>query len=50
MNLSEENKYVQEVYLNDVKLTEPFIDHASIERGGTLRFVMGEDKRVFWKE
>jgi predicted alpha-1,2-mannosidase len=49
-NLSEYNKYVQEVYLNNAKLTEPFIDHADIERGGTLRFVMGEDKKVFWKE
>jgi predicted alpha-1,2-mannosidase len=48
--LSEENKYVQAVYLNGEKLTEPFIDHSSIKKGGTLRFVMGQDKTVFWKE
>lgn len=47
---SKENIYVQEVYLNDMKLTEPFIDHASIEEGGTLRFVMGQEKKVFWKD
>lgn len=48
--LSEENPYVQEVYLDDQKLTEPFIDHSSIEQGGTLRFVMGPEKTVFWKD
>ena len=47
---SPENRYVQEVYLDDVKLTEPYIDHASIEEGGALRFVMGQKKKVFWRE
>lgn len=41
--------YVSEVYLDGQKLTEPFIDHASIEAGGTLKFVMGSEKTVFWK-
>jgi len=47
-NRSESNPYVQEVLLNGAKLTEPFIDHADIESGSTLTFVMGPDKSVFW--
>ncbi|MEX0987519.1 MAG: GH92 family glycosyl hydrolase [Bacteroidales bacterium] len=48
--MTEENRYVQEVYLDEVKLTEPFIEHASIEKGGTLRFVMGQEKKIFWND
>jgi predicted alpha-1,2-mannosidase len=48
--LSAQNPYVQEVYLNGEKLTEPYIDHSSIEAGGTLKFVMGPEKTIFWKE
>jgi predicted alpha-1,2-mannosidase len=44
------NPYVSEVFLNGEKLTEPYIDHASIAQGGTLKFVMGAEKKVFWKE
>ena len=43
------NPYVSEVFLNGEKLTEPFIDHSDIEQGGTLKFVMGAEKKVFWK-
>jgi len=48
-NRSEDNPYVQEVWLNEVKLTEPFINHADIEAGSTLTFMMGPEKRIFWK-
>ncbi len=47
-NRSESNPYVQEVYLNGVKLTEPYINHSDIEEGATLTFVMGPEKSVFW--
>jgi len=43
------NPYVSEVFLNGEKLTEPFIDHSDIEQGGTLKYVMGAEKKVFWK-
>ncbi|MFO7669472.1 MAG: GH92 family glycosyl hydrolase [Bacteroidales bacterium] len=48
-NRSLENPYVQEVLLNGTKLSEPFISHADIEAGSTLTFVMGSEKKVFWK-
>ncbi|MFC2129399.1 GH92 family glycosyl hydrolase [Bacteroidota bacterium] len=48
-NFRPENPYVQEVYLNDVKLQEPYIDHKDIETGGKLKFVMGIEKTIFWK-
>jgi predicted alpha-1,2-mannosidase len=48
-NRSAANPYVQEVRLNGVKLTEPFLNHASIEAGSTLTFVMGPEKGVFWR-
>lgn len=48
-NRADENAYVQEVRLNGNKLTEPYITHNDIEAGGTLKFVMGQEKKVFWK-
>jgi len=48
-NLSDENPYVQEVFLDGEKLTEPYIDHSEIADGGTLKFVMGKEKKVFWE-
>ena len=47
-NLSEDHPYVQEVWLNGVKLTEPYLQHADTEAGSTLTFVMGSEKTVFW--
>ncbi len=47
-NRSESNPYVHEVRLNGVKLTEPYINHADIEAGSTLTFIMGPTKGVFW--
>jgi predicted alpha-1,2-mannosidase len=48
-NRSVGNPYVQEVLLNGTKLSDPFISHADIEAGSTLTFVMGSEKKVFWK-
>ncbi len=48
-NRSEANPYVQEVRLNGVKLTEPYIWHSAIEEGSILTFVMGPEKSVFWR-
>jgi predicted alpha-1,2-mannosidase len=47
--LSMENCYVQKVSLNGTKLTEPFIHHQDIEKGGLLSFAMGPEKIVFWE-
>jgi predicted alpha-1,2-mannosidase len=48
-NRSEANPYVQEVRLDGVKLTEPFLNHSYIENGSTLTFIMGPEKSVFWR-
>lgn len=48
-NRSADNPYVQEVRLNGKKLTVPYITHADIEAGSTLVYVMGSEKRVFYK-
>jgi len=50
IDLSEDNCYVQEVWLNDKKLTEPYIYHKDIENGGILKYRMGPDKVIFWKD
>jgi len=48
-NRSSGNPYVQEVRLNGEKLTEPYLTHDDIEAGATLEYVMGPDKKVFYK-
>ena len=48
-NRSADNRYVQEVRLNGEKLSEPYITHQEIESGGTLVYVMGPDKKIFFK-
>jgi len=48
-NRSRNHPYVQEVFLNGSLLTEPYIQHADIEAGSTLTFVMGPEKTVYWK-
>lgn len=39
-NLSKENKYVKEIYLNGKRYRKNYINHADIVKGGELRFVM----------
>jgi len=48
-NRSEENKFVQAVYLDGEKVTEPHITHDDITSGKTLTFEMGTEKTIFWK-
>ncbi len=48
-NRSNTNPYVQEVRLNGEKLSQAYINHADIESGSTLTFVMGAEKGIFWK-
>ncbi len=40
-NNSQENKYVQEAYLNDIKMDMLFFNHSDIKNGSTLKIVMG---------
>lgn len=47
-NRGPENPYVQEVFVNGEKITGPFIEHAMLKEGATLRFVMGKEKKLFW--
>lgn len=47
-NRTPDNPYVQEVSLNGVILTQPFIDHHAITSGSELKFKMGQEKKVFW--
>jgi predicted alpha-1,2-mannosidase len=48
-NLTEENKYVQAVYLDGEKLTKSYIMHDDILSGKILTFDMGPEKTIFWK-
>lgn len=41
VNNSPENKYVQEVRINEKRLTQPFFQHEDIKHGNRLRFIMG---------
>jgi predicted alpha-1,2-mannosidase len=47
-NRSDKNKYVQAVFLDDIRLSEPVITHSDITAGKTLTFEMGSDKTIFW--
>jgi predicted alpha-1,2-mannosidase len=41
-NYSPTNIYVNEVYLNNIRLERRWIKHSEIEKGGTLKFVMSD--------
>lgn len=47
-NNSPENKYIQSVTLNGKPYTKPYIDHQSIEAGGTLRLEMGSEPKIWY--
>ncbi|WP_137404143.1 GH92 family glycosyl hydrolase [Echinicola rosea] len=51
-NQSEENVYVSKVLLNGEVLSEPFIQHADIIKGGKLTFIMKRrpNKKIFSKD
>jgi predicted alpha-1,2-mannosidase len=46
-NLSDTNKYIEQVYLNGQKLNKTYITHEDIMKGGTLEFNM-TDKPTVW--
>jgi len=47
-NISADNYYVQEVYLNGVELNKSFITHEEIMKGGSLTFIMGSKATNTW--
>lgn len=47
-NNSKDHPYIKEVYLNDSKLENSFITHDQITKGGTLRFIMGNQPNKEW--
>ncbi|WP_462249188.1 GH92 family glycosyl hydrolase [Ferruginibacter sp.] len=48
-NLSEKNKYIQQVKLDGKPLIKPFITHQQIINGNQLIFEMGEKPNYEWK-
>jgi len=48
-NLSEKNKYIQQVTLDGKPLSGPFISHAQIVNGRQLVFEMGAQPNYNWK-
>jgi predicted alpha-1,2-mannosidase len=48
-NLSEENKYVQQVTLDGKFITKPFLAHGQIIKGSKLIFEMGAKPNYSWK-
>ncbi|MBS2100748.1 GH92 family glycosyl hydrolase [Carboxylicivirga linearis] len=46
-NLSKENKYIQEAFLNGKPLKESYIQHQEIMKGGELIFKMGSEPNIY---
>jgi predicted alpha-1,2-mannosidase len=47
-NLSDKNIYIQKAYLNGKLYPYSYIKHATIEKGGVLKFVMGAQPNKDW--
>ena len=47
-NNSEQNKYIQRVWLNGKEYRKPWISHSDLIAGGELRFVMGGEKKLWY--
>jgi putative alpha-1,2-mannosidase len=47
-NNSKANKYIQSATLNGKPLNKPWFDHADINSGGTLIFIMGPQPNKSW--
>lgn len=47
-NRSDKNKYIQSVHLNGAPYKKCYINHKDIEAGGTLEFVMGSKKKLYY--
>ena len=47
-NNSEQNKYIQRVWLNGKEYRKPWISHSDLIAGGELRFEMGQGKKLWY--
>ncbi len=47
-NNSDENRYIQRVWLDGRPYTKPWIDHATLMQGGELAFEMGAEPKVWY--
>lgn len=47
-NNSEQNKYIQRVWLNGKEYRQPWITHADLTAGGELRIEMGTEKKLWY--
>lgn len=47
-NNSEQNKYIQRVWLNGKEYRKPWISHDDLIAGGELRFEMGQEKKLWY--
>ena len=47
-NNSAENKYIQSASLNGEPLERPWISHADIKNGSTLKLIMGNTPNKLW--
>ena len=47
-NNSEQNKYIQRVWLNGKEYRQPWISHADLTAGGELRIEMGAEKTLWY--
>ena len=47
-NNSEQNKYIQRVWLNGKEYRQPWISHADLTAGGELRIEMGAEKKLWY--
>ncbi len=48
-NLSDDNKYIQKVMLDGIRIEKPFISHQQIINGSQLIFEMGPKPNYDWK-
>lgn len=47
-NTGKDNFYIQSVILNGKELNQPWIDFKDIVKGGTLKFVMGDEQKIWF--
>ena len=47
-NNSDQNRYIQSVWLNGKEYRKPWISHKDLMAGGELRFVMGREQKLWY--
>lgn len=47
-NTGKDNHYIQSVILNGTEYNKPYIDYKDIVKGGNLKFVMGDEKKIWF--